>query len=386
MDFNKLSELLRQTNRFFKSKATSAINTSLTLRNWLYGYYIVEYEQKGEDRAVYGDRVLKDLVKALNMEYKEISLTYLKSVRKFYLTYPQISQTVSDLLSDSFELTNEKNKLNEKSQTVSDLLLPINKEQIKQDLQRNTKELAIYIPSEKLIQKIPYSHFVELIKISDLLKRTFYEIESINSTWSVRELKRQIATLYFERSGLSKNKEKLQALVNNETEKLKPSDILKDPFTFEFLGLPIKDVLEESELEQALIDNIQQFLLELGNGFCFEARQKRILIGDEYYYIDLVFYHRILKCHILVELKVDDFSHEFAWQLNTYVNYYKKEVKQKSDRKPVGILLCTGSNNALVEYATAGMNKNLFIREYMVNLPSEKELKEFINTKMKELK
>jgi predicted nuclease of restriction endonuclease-like (RecB) superfamily len=320
------------------------------------------------------------------MEIKEVSLTYLKSVRKFYLTYPQIGQTVSDLLNDSVELNIGKKSLKEKSQTMPDLLSPTFKDRYNHDWYKNLKELSTYVPSSKLVQKIPYSHFIELIKISDPLKRTFYEIETINGTWSVRELKRQIATLYFERSGFSKNKEKLHLLVNQKTEKLHPLDILKNPFTFEFLGLPYQEVLEETKLEQALIDNLQQFLLELGNGFCFEARQKRILIGDEYYYIDLVFYHRILRCHILVALKVDDFSHEYAGQMNTYVNYYKKEVKQKADRNPVGILLCTGSNTALVEYATAGMNKNLFISEYMINLPSEKELKDFVNRKMKELK
>ncbi|MCD4790165.1 MAG: PDDEXK nuclease domain-containing protein [Bacteroidales bacterium] len=386
MDFNKLTELFRQTNKFFKSKAISAVNTSLTLRNWLFGFYIVEYEQKGEDKAAYGDKVLNKIVNRLKSDVSEISLTYLKNARKFYLTYPQIGQTVSDQLKKMPLMEVEMFILPEKGQTASDQLQWISSEEIIHDWDKRLKELSVYTPSDKLVEKIPYSHFVELIKLNDPLKRIFYEIESINGTWSVRELKRQIATLYYERSGLSKNKEKLHALVNQKTEKLQPSDILKNPFTFEFLGLPYREVLEESELEQALIDNLQQFLLELGNGFCFEARQKRILIGGEYYYIDLVFYHRILRCHILVDLKVDDFSHEYAGQLNTYVNYYKKEIKQKSDRNPVGILLCTGSNNALVEYATAGMNKNLFISEYMINLPSEKELKDFITRKMQELK
>ena len=198
-------------------------------------------------------------------------------------------------------------------------------------------------------------------------------------------MKRQMATFYYERSGLSKNKNKLQMIVNLKAEKIQTSDILKNPYTFEFLGLPNKEIIHENDLEQALIDNLQQFLIELGNGFCFESRQKRILIGDEYYFIDLLFYHRILKCHILIELKVNEFSHQGAGQLNTYLNYFKKEIKQKSDRNPVGILLCTGSNETLVQYATAGMSKNLFVSQYMVNLPSEQELKDFVDSKMLEL-
>ncbi len=386
MNIKNLAELLKSTSQFFQARAISAVNTSLTLRNWLFGYYIVEYEQKGEDRAIYGDKLLEKLVLDLNNEVLDISLTYLKIVRKFYLTYPQIGQTLSDLFSKTSLIAKETTPAPRKGQSVSDQLQKITNLEFRTELEDKLKKLEIYTPAVSLIEKISFSHIVELLSITGQLKRTFYEIETIKGTWSVRELKRQIATLYYERSGLSKNKEKLHALVNYKTAKLQPSDILKNPYTFEFLGLPNKELVYEDELELALIDNLQQFLIELGHGFCFEARQKRILIGDEYFYIDLVFYHRILKCHILIDLKINEFSHSDAGQLNAYLNYYKKEIKQKSDRNPVGILLCTGSNSTLVKYAIAGMNKNLFVSQYMINLPSEQELKEFVDRMMLELK
>jgi predicted nuclease of restriction endonuclease-like (RecB) superfamily len=385
MNIINLADLLKSTSQFFKVRAISAVNTSLSLRNWLFGYYIVEYEQKGEDRAKYGDRLLKNLVTQLKDDIQDISLTYLKTVRKFYLSYPQISQAVSDLLLKNSVNIYDDQVTNGKGQTPSDQLIKISLSDFRIGFEEKIEKLKIFTPAYQLIEKISFSHFVELIGINDQIKRTFYEIETIKETWSVRELKRQMATLYYERSGLSKNKNKLQMIVNLKAEKIQTSDILKNPYTFEFLGLPNKEIIHENDLEQALIDNLQQFLIELGNGFCFESRQKRILIGDEYYFIDLLFYHRILKCHILIELKVNEFSHQDAGQLNTYLNYFKKEIKQKSDRNPVGILLCTGSNETLVQYATAGMSKNLFVSQYMVNLPSEQELKDFVDSKMLEL-
>lgn len=223
------------------------------------------------------------------------------------------------------------------------------------------------------------------MKVDDPLKRTFYEIECIKGGWSVRELKRQINSLYFERSGLSKNpgllSEKLKKTINPR----QPKDIIKNIYAFEFLGLPAKDAVEESDLEQALLDHLQHFLLEMGHGFCLETRQKRILIGEEYFFIDLVFYHRILKCHVLVDLKVEQFQHANAGQLNTYLNFYKDQVKEESDNPPVGILLVTHKNEALAEYATAGMDQNLFIQKYLIELPSKKQLEDFIINELHKL-
>lgn len=379
MDINNLAKILTNTSHYLKSRAISAVNSSLTLRNWLFGYFIVEYEQMGDDRAQYGERLLEEISAKIENQVEGTSVTNLRLYRQFYKIYPEIGSSIPQFV--------PVNSILEIHQALSD---EIPQNLIRQTLSDELTTLSLKektgITPDRLIGSLSFSHITELIKIADPAKRAFYEIEAINGTWSVRELKRQMATLYYERSGLSKNKEKLHSLVNLKTEKLQPSDILKNPYTFEFLGLPNKEILHENELEQALIDNLQQFLVELGNGFCFEARQKRILIGNEYFFIDLVFYHRILKCHILIELKVDKFTHEHAGQLNTYLNFYKKEVKQKSDQNPVGILLCTGSNKTLVKYATAGMNKNLFVSEFLINLPSEQELKEFIDRKMLELK
>jgi predicted nuclease of restriction endonuclease-like (RecB) superfamily len=224
---------------------------------------------------------------------------------------------------------------------------------------------------------------IELIKVSDPLKRTFYEIECIKGTWSVRELKRQMASLYFERSGLSQNPEKLAALVNQKTQPQAPKDIIKNIYSFEFLDLGIQAVVEESDLETALLNHLQYFIIELGNGFCLEARQKRILIGETYYFIDLVFYHRLLKCHVLIDLKIGAFEHGDIGQLNTYLNFFKEEIIEANDNPPVGILLVAEKDQALVKYATAGMDENLFVQQYMLQLPKLEKLKAYLENELK---
>jgi predicted nuclease of restriction endonuclease-like (RecB) superfamily len=241
------------------------------------------------------------------------------------------------------------------------------------------------IPPEKLIQNLSYSHIELLVDLEDDLKRAFYEIECIRGNWSVRELKRQIASLYYERSGLSLDKEKLAELVRSSVEQNEPMLAIRDPYVFEFLGLKPTEVMSEFDLENRLLDKLQEFLLELGHGFCFEARQKRILIGDTYGFVDLVFYHRILKCHVLIELKVDAFSHEYIGQLNTYVSWYKKNVMNHDDNPPVGILLCTQKDQTLVEYALAGMDNNLFVSRYQLGLPTREEMQRFLEEKMREM-
>lgn len=233
-----------------------------------------------------------------------------------------------------------------------------------------------------LVSKLSFTHFVELIKIGDILKRTFYELECIKGIRSVRELKRQINSLYFERSGLSTKPEILSQITQQKVEKAKPSEIVKSVYAFEFLGLKAKDAVEENDLETALLDHLQEFMMEMAHGFCLEARQKKVLIGDDYFYIDLVFYHRILKCHVLVELKVEDFNHYNIGQLNTYVNYYKANVMQADDNPTVGILLVTNKNTALVEYATMGMDNHLFVSKYLLELPKKELLEAFITNEL----
>jgi predicted nuclease of restriction endonuclease-like (RecB) superfamily len=228
------------------------------------------------------------------------------------------------------------------------------------------------------LSELSYTHLVQLSPIKDRLKRAFYEIECINGCWSVRELQRQIETLYYERCGMSLSPEKLIERIRENVETTDIQDIIKSPFTFEFLGLKAKDMVEESDIEIALLNQIQEFLLELGYGFCFEARQKRILIDGEYYFCDLVFYHRVLKCHVLIDLKNKKFKHENIAQLNTYVGYYKDNMRRTGDNEPIGILLCTDKSDELVRYATAGMDNKLFVSQYLIELPRNEEWKQFV--------
>lgn len=377
MNFNLLLDSIKSTHLQLQDSAAKAVNKLLTVRNWLIGYYIVEYEQKGEDRAHYGERLLSKL----DMALKEIGLTdfserRLREYRLFYQIYPQIRQSAAAILSTSTirqsltaKLPPTENQILTIGQALPDQFIPA-------DLQ---------VPPEKLISKLSYTQLTLLLSISDPLKRTFYEIETIKGNWSVRELKRQINSLYFERMGMSQDKEKLARLVKESVETpARPSDYIKNIYTFEFLGLPQIGLVEESDLEQAMLDHLQGFLLEMGHGFCLEGRQKRILIGDEYFFVDLVFYHRILKCHVLVELKVEDFNHINAGQLNTYLNYFKAEVMRPDDNPPVGILLVTNKNDALVQYATAGMDNALFVSRYMVELPSKEQLENFIRKELEQ--
>jgi len=279
---------------------------------------------------------------------------------RFYRLYPEIVGTMSAQL---------KNLLPAGGQAVEKV---------------GTASPQLRIPPEKLIHRLSYSHLELIVDIDDDLKRTFYEIECILGNWSVRELKRQINSLYYERSGLSKDKTKLTALAQEGAEIVEPKLAIRDPYIFEFLGLKPKEVMSESHLEGQLLNKLQEFLLELGYGFCFKARQKRMLIGDIHNFADLVFYNRILKCHVLVELKLEQFSHESIGQLNTYVSWYKKNMMTEGDNPPVGILLCTQRDHALVEYALAGMDNGLFVSKYQLELPKKEEMQRFIEEKYRE--
>jgi len=226
----------------------------------------------------------------------------------------------------------------------------------------------------EILENLSYTHIAQLVGIDDPYKRAFYEMECLQGGWSVRELKRQISSLYFERTALSTNKKKLREIVKKKAELSEPRMIIRDPMVFEFLGVKPCEAMLEEEVEQRMLDRLQETFLELGHGFCFEARQKRLLIGGEHFFVDLVFYHRVLKCHVLIELKDDEFRHEHLGQLNTYVSGYKKNMMAKGNEPPVGILLCTGKNETLVEYALAGMSNKLFVSRYLAQLPTREEL------------
>ena len=304
LTFDGLVAAIGHAHATLAQQATKAVNISLTLRNWFIGFYIAEFELQGANRAGYGDRLIPELAVALGT--KNISNTarrQLYAYLAFYRAYPQIVRTASAQSAGFFP----SQKLEEKVRTVS-----------AQSAEEPT------IDPEKLLAQLSYSHFEQLIEMTDFLKRGFYEIEAIRGNWSVRELKRQIDSQYFERTGLSANKSLAAQQAHASAESQGTRLIIRDPYIFEFLGLKSSEVLSEGDLEDALLDKLQEFLLELGHGFCFEARQKRLLIGGEHFFVDLVFYHRILKCHVLIELKNDAFKHEHLGQLNSYVSYYKE--------------------------------------------------------------
>ena len=279
--------------------------------------------------------------------------TLFKWCRQFYILYPQIGATVSR----QFSLPDFG-----KSATASHQFI--------------TKP-------DVLVNNLSFSHIREIMVIDDAFERFFYETECIKCNWSVRELRRQIKTNLYVRAGISK---KPELLIQSSEDNCNITMItIKDPFTFEFLGLDAKEAVSESDLEQALMDHLQEFMLELGEGFCFEARQKRIVIDDKYYFIDLVFYNRLLHCNVIIELKNDEFKHEDLGQLNAYVGYYKKNEMAEGDNPPVGILLCTDKGSEMVEYALSGMDNQLFVSTYMLHLPDKKKLQEFILKEMENM-
>lgn len=366
LDFTTLVDAIRQAHQHCAAQAKRAVNVSLTMRNWMIGWYIREYEQNGADRAAYGARLLETLADALR-EGLDRCYTgrYLGLCRQLFDLYPGIRKSVIS--------------------EFAPLALPsISRSEPSIEIQKSAISECSLNP-RMLVERLSFTHLVELIAIDDPLKRTFYEVECIRGNWSVRQLKRQIATLYFERSGLSENKEKLAARVKAGAETTEPKLTIHDPYVFEFLGLKAKDAVEESDLEAALVSHLRDFLLELGHGFCLEAQQKSIVIGNTRGFVDLVFYHRILKCHVLVELKVDEFRHEHIGQLNTYVTWYDKNMMVDGDNPPVGLLLCTQKDHALVEYALAAIDNRLFVSKYQVELPSREELQRFLDDKRREL-
>lgn len=371
-DFESLIVSIVQIHQQAQEFAAKAVNVGLTLRNWFIGHRIVEFEQNGADRAAYGERLLPALAKRLAAAgLKRVDTRELRRFRLLYTIYPQIRETVTPELLARASASALETLLNSPSQAKRETVTP--------------ESPMVETASQQLIKRLSFSHLSELLELPDDTQRRFYEIECIRGNWSVRELRRQIDSLYYQRSGLSKDKSKLSTKAHAKAETLQPAQIIRDPYIFEFLGLRSREVMGETDLEDALLDRLQDFLLEMGHGFCFEARQKRLLIGDEHFFVDLVFYHRVLKCHILVELKTTAFSHEHLGQLNTYVAYYKKHEMTPGDQPPIGILLCTRKNEALVEFALGDLSNQLFVSHYAVEMPKKQEMEAFLKQLGKEL-
>ncbi len=306
-----------------KSRNTVAmqVNSELLATYWRIGEIIVKYEQNEQIRAVYGEKTLRHFSKELTKELgKGFSLSNIYNMRQFYIKYP-IFQSVTG--------------------------------------------------------KLTWTHYCELLSISDDDKRSFYEKECVNSGWSVRELKRQKESSLFERLLLSKgdvNKEQVMRLVSKGIEYTKPEDVIRDPYVFEFLGIPEEKPMLESDLEAALVRQIENFLLELGRGFMFVGTQQRVPVGNTKRYVDMVFYNKILRAYVLIELKTVEFSPEAAGQLNMYLNYYAAEVNDEDDNPPIGIILCTDKNNIDVEYALGGLSNQIFASKYVLYMPDKQQL------------
>lgn len=361
ISFSSLVENIGNIHIATSGTAKSAVNQLLTIRNWVIGYYIVEFEQRGEDRAKYGTHLLSNLADKLNI--KGLDRTMLSLCRLFYQKYPEICESVNHRLG----------QINEEMQIS---LLGDGISRIDDNENRESVNHKFRTDPNVLITHLSFTHIREIMKLDDPLERFFYEFECIKGVWSVRELKRQISTNLYFRAGISKKPELL-------LEKIKQGDYVsqltvREPYALEFLGLDDRLSVSESDLENALINNLRQFLLECGKGLCFEARQKRLLIDGRYFYPDLIFYHRYLHCSVIIDLKDHEFRHEDLGQLNAYVGYYKKNEMVEGDNPPIGILMCTEKGPQMVEYALSGMDNQLFVSTYMLQLPDKDQLRDFL--------
>lgn len=328
--WNKISNLLTEA----RQKVLVSVNQTMVLTYYEIGRIIVDEEQNGSERAQYGSNLIAELSIMLTKEFgKGFSETNLKQMRKFYLAYSNFKR-ISDF---------------EKSQTLSDQL------------------------------KLSWSHYLKLMRIDDEVERRFYEIESIKNNWSLRELNRQFDSALFQRLAISKDQNDVLKLGQLGQIIERPQDAIKDPYILEFIGLPDKNYYSENEFEQKLIDKLEHFLLELGNGFTFVARQNRISFDEKHFKIDLVFYNRILKCFVLIDLKVGELKHQDIGQMQMYVNYYDRKVKLSDENKTIGIILCQNKSEAVVEFTLPENNTQIFASKYLTVLPSKEVLIKLLN-------
>ncbi|WP_428225123.1 PDDEXK nuclease domain-containing protein [Flavobacterium sp.] len=355
---NKTS--LNPENNFFQEVITivkssqqqllRTVNQTLVMTNYEIGRKIVEEEQKGNERAEYGKYLIQLLSNRLTQEFgKGFSIRNLEQMRRFYQVFT-IPQTLSAELENS------------KSESLPRIF----------DIKQKTQTLTAQF-------KLSWSHYIFLSSMDDKLERNFYEIESIKHNWSVRELKRQYNSALFTRLSLSRNKDEVLKLAQEGQIIEKPKDLIKDPYILEFLGLAEKAQYSEEELETEIIDKLEAFLMELGHGFTFVARQKRISFDEKHFYIDLVFYNRILKCFVLIDLKIGELKHQDLGQMQMYVNYYDREMRLEDENKTIGIILCQNKSDLLVEYSLPEENDQIFASKYKTVLPTVEEFKKIIS-------
>jgi predicted nuclease of restriction endonuclease-like (RecB) superfamily len=376
MNYAALVKAIQSATSQLQGRVATVANQALVLRNWLVGVYLVEFEQGGKERAKYGTRLLETLAGDLAAKgIRGLGAEVLRTCRLFFLSYPEISKTLggkSDLALPPGLISNP---------LCGKLALPRPADEIADKALKIRQPVAGELPTPlkpELLAHISWAKFLELIRIDDPWKRAFYENELLKANWSKRQLARQIGSLLYERTGLSTNKKAVIERARKQEPQETFADLIRDPYVLEFTGLNERPEYLESDLESALLTHLQSFLLELGVGFCFEARQKRITVGKQHDYIDLVFYHRRLRCHVLIDLKIRPFKHGDAGQMNFYLNWWKAHGMEEGDAPPVGIILCSDRDQSAVEFATAGMDQKLFISRYLVALPSAEKLRAFL--------
>ncbi len=385
--YKQLVSAISQINSHMVRRAVTVANQALLLRNWTIGAYIVEYEQEGSDRAKYGEYLMGRLAEDLAAKgLKGLDERSLRDCRTAYMTYPQIRGSVPPELTAQYALPDMSALM---SVEVEVLPSSKNTSRTQKPIRGSvTPELPTPLPSEDVLS-LSWTKIQELIRISDPWKRAFFENECLRQDWSVRELQRQVESLLYERTGLSINKKAVIERARKQARGSGPdsiAEIMRDPYILEFVGLAERSEYSEEELETELLNHLQRFLLELGKGFCFEHRQFRMTSGRKHHRVDLVFYHRVLRCHVLLDLKTRAFKHEDAGQMNFYVNWFKANMMQKGENPPVGILLCTDKDGTDVEFATAGMDQKLFVSRYLTALPSPEELKSLVEIDRAHLK
>ncbi|MBD3887386.1 DUF1016 family protein [Phormidium tenue FACHB-886] len=400
MEYNRLLAGISYINSFSQIAVARAVNQTLTLRNWLIGAYIIEYEQNGIDRAAYGTQLIETLARDLKQRgITGFALSNLRNFRQFALAYPhlaeeailpklisfarlaptEIHQTPSgELSSEITELTIDAIKV-----SFTDILLfPSLRARTREEPPLPWQNAEYY---QKLFTTVSWSHLLEICRIEDRLKRSFYELEAVKSNWSLREMKRQMNNMLYERIGLSKDKAAVFTLSQQGQLVDTPQTLVRDPYILEFLGLAERPAYTETDLEQALIDHLQEFIQELGRDFCFVERQFRMTVESEHHFLDLLFYHRALQCLIAIDLKLGKFKHDYAGQMNFYLNYLRENVAYPHENPPVGLILCAERDAETVRYATAGLDNQLFVSRYLIALPSEATLRQWLREEQERL-
>lgn len=398
MDYRGLITQLASIHRRSHRAAVTAVNQALTWRNWLIGAWIFSYEQDGSDRAAYGERLLERLAGDLNQRGIDgCTGRFLRQCRQIALAYPELAATTAPPAIQALGIVAAPAAI----RLTASAELGIRAKAIRltpsAELQVDDPQLDTGFP--RLLDRIPtsdlpwrdagfiarmvagltWSHLVELARLDQPLKRAFYEVQTLKEGWGVRELRRQLDSLLFERVGLSKRQDQVLAWARSGAVPDTPQAIIRDPYILEFTGLPASGAWAEADLEQALLDHLHDFLLELGKGFCFVGRQYRITIAGKHHHLDLLFYHRPLRCLVAIDLKLGAFDHADAGQMNLYLNWLRENETRPDEHPPVGLILCAGKDDEEVHYATTGLDQQLFVSRYLVELPSEERLRAWLH-------